>query len=248
MNFLSVPDPFPITKNFVMLCEGKADNEFFRKLISHHKLPEFDFPFPPEAGRFEPDDISGLTLYGSSGYKDMLKSIATYLGYFPELKDQLKGILIVADATGKPSEVLKNIRKQVKAVGNFGIPAKPMDTTASADGYPSLSILLLPINGVGGIETVCLGDIGSRYRIEMECLESFLECCPTGPLKWPAEKLGKAKFHALVAATYKHDPSRALSMAFKKQTKQPPVLEIGADCFVPIAEYIRDFCRSVEGP
>jgi hypothetical protein len=79
-----------IENEFIMLCEGAAENACFRELIRIHRLPNFDFPFPPE------ERVNGDTraLHGRDGFVNMLNDLNSYFSLFPDKRRSVRGIVI----------------------------------------------------------------------------------------------------------------------------------------------------------
>ena len=86
-----VPPPELILSRHIMLCEGSGDNEFFKRLIrSRNGLPEFCFPFPPEA-KVSAQETG--TLHGRDNFVNMLKVLNLYFKAYPEKLDSIDGVL-----------------------------------------------------------------------------------------------------------------------------------------------------------
>jgi hypothetical protein len=242
MNY--APPPELLSQPLVMLCEGRSDNEFFKRLISSRHIPDFCFPFPPAD-----EDRSEETgsLHGRDGFVNMLRVLNLYFKLYPERREQVRGILIAVDAANNATESFKHVTKQIIAAGQFGEPKKPLDIGRNAP-HPPISVLLVPGSteaDKGGLESLCIQAM-SDFAKELECVEAFFECCPTDFAKWNAETFDKARLRCLIAATYEHDPTRSTSTAFAKyQKKHPPAIDIEKKCFDPLAENIRSFCVQV---
>jgi hypothetical protein len=231
-------EPHRIEHNLVMLCEGKSDNEFFKKLLASRRLPDFSFPFPPEG---DPRDLHGL-----GGYLPMLQRLESYLTFDPALKDRLKGILIVVDARDKPHETLREVRGQIRKAGHFGIPDAAFQIQGSDTGYPPIEILLMPgVDRPGALETLLVEALSQMYPTEAKCVHEYIKCCPTNPAAWGAEPADKARLQCLVAATYQINPSRPASLLFNRHDDHPPAIDIERPCFNEIEKHLRTFCRAV---
>ncbi|WP_155802516.1 hypothetical protein [Halothiobacillus neapolitanus] len=75
-----------------------------------------------------------------------------------------------------------------------------------------------------------------------DCVNQFLSCGDINALDWSPEKVDKARFHSIIAASNENDPSRALSYAFKGEQ---PVISVEHCCFDGIYNKIKEFCVSV---
>lgn len=77
-----------------------------------------------------------------------------------------------------------------------------------------------------------------------KCLSDYLTCGKSSVSKWSAEKQAKARFHALVAACYEADPSRAASQVFR--SKDDTLIDLASNCFDDVERRLREFCKAVK--
>jgi hypothetical protein len=215
--------PVTLREQLVLLCEGDADRQFFRKLIAKRAgLPQFEIPFPTDA-------LHGNTAFG--GMLDALRSNPAGLR-------RVRGVLIVADATDKPSDIFNSICNQIRSAGGFPVPNEVLEV-AHSDDYPCVAIMLVPLNGaLGCLETLLIEEILSREGWVRECVEKYFQCNSMTVNTWPVEKREKARFHSMIAVTNKDDPSKAASQVFKDPN---PVIAVEADCFAPVAQQLVNF-------
>jgi hypothetical protein len=206
----------------VLLCEGLADERFFQKLIEQRGLPKFDVFHAEGKGKFP------LLLRGIRGD--------------PAGFSRVRGVLIVADSGDDPARSFASIRKQVKKAGSYSLPSAPSSLSI---GRPRVSILLLPIGSPGSLESLCLRALVGRKQWLYQCLDEFLSCGQIGAMNWPPEKLAKARYCSAVAATYKRDPSQALSWAFKSRPKNPAMLSAKSPAFNGVARALLAFSNRV---
>lgn len=235
---------FQFEKKLVMLTEGAADKAFFEKLVDAQNLEKFDFPWPVAGD----DDFSAFPdaekLFGRDAYGKMLSILDSHFTLQPELCDQIIGILIVTDARDDPDDSFKHVCKQIPAGGNFGVPSSPMKIAAGQNGRPSLAVMVLPIDGEGSLETVCIEEFRAKSPEVYSAMETYVATDPIEVLKWSAEKRDKARLHCMIAATNEADPTRSLQYAFSS-SKGPPIIDVSADCFHDLCESIRSFCDGV---
>jgi hypothetical protein len=211
----------------VLLCEGEADRQFFRKFSEKRAgLPSFDIPFPTDR------------LHGNTAFGDMLVAIRGDRVSFR----RIKGILIIADSTEKPAVLFSSVRQQIRAAGGFGVPSRALEV-ATASGHPAVAVMLLPDeNTPGALETLLAQEILHRMFWVAGCVDEFLRCDKIDAYAWPAEKRDKARFHSMVAVLHRDDPSRAASRAFREPS---PLVAVEAPCFDGVAKRVRDFCAAV---
>jgi hypothetical protein len=213
-----------IDKEFVILCEGKADSNFVQKLLEiRADIPPIDF-LPTDE------------FYGSKNFNKMLSALKGTGHAFKGIK----GVLIIADSHDKPEDTFEIVRQQISGEG-YPTPSK-LSEIARTDGYPAMAVTLLPDDITpGALETLFLRAIFVDTPWLQDCVNSYLSCEKIEALKWAPEKLDKARYHSVVAATHHDDPSRAASFAFRK----PPVLAIAHDVLKDVADRIKAFCDGV---
>jgi hypothetical protein len=106
-----------------IVCEGRADEAFFRALIAARQLPEFDIKTTGDA---DPNQRGGIDKFGL-----LLQGIPSWGGF-----DQLTDILLIADNDESPADNFRRVRDQIAAVTPFGVPPtkytvpdKPLERT-----------------------------------------------------------------------------------------------------------------------
>jgi hypothetical protein len=219
--------PLTLKSEFVLLCEGGADRQFFRKLTEKRAgLAKFDFPFPTDK------------LHGNGAFGGMLMALrGDRVGFA-----RLKGVLVVADSTDDPPVLFKLICDQIRLVGGFGVPSKLLEI-ARAPGQPAIAIMLLPDESTpGALETLLAREITEKSPWITPCVDQFLRCDKVEAHAWPAEKRDKARFHSMVAALNREDPSRAATYVFKDPD---PFVAIEAPCFDDVEKRLKEFCADV---
>ena len=229
-------DTILLEHRFTLLCEGAADQNFVRELLKKRgSYPEFNFLDPKEH-------------YSVSNFGRMLGQIQGDLKSF----SRLKGVLIIADSASNPGQTVKNIREQVREAGNFPLhPSSSMaapNVPAATTGMPPVHITLLPTESTpGGLETLCVEVLLKQYPWAEACLKKYLTCDQIEASNWSAEKLDKARYHCLVAALYRDDPSKAVSSAFRQPegSNTKPLIDVMDPIFDDIAKRIKDFCDAL---
>lgn len=233
---------FEFETNLVLLTEGRADKAFIRALIRAQELPDFDCPWPVSVE----DDHSGFLgankLHGRDKFGGMLEVLDVFLNLRPELCDRLRGVLIVTDARDDPDDSFRHVCDQIAILERFGVPTAPLDVALSKDGRPPIAVMLFPGDGRGSLETICIEDMKTRKPIVFEAMQTYLSTDPIAALSWSTEKSDKARLHCMIAATNERDPTKSLQYAFSSDT---PIIDAGADCFLPVSEKIKSFCRAV---
>lgn len=214
----------------IIICEGKADVNFFKKLIEKRSgLPKFDI-LPT------PTDQRG----GVDAFEHWLKAIRGDRHGF----SKLKGVLLVADSASDPTSTYNYVCGQIKNATGYAIPTKPDEVTPCVADYPQVSVMLIPNESTaGGLESLCVSEITNREPWISTCVNNFLSCGNIQALKWSPEKLDKARYHSMIAALNKDDPSRALSYAFNDPN---PVISVENPCFDDVYNKLKNFCLAVD--
>lgn len=226
---------FQLTKKFVLLCEGQADQIFFEKLFERRKIKNIDIPPHVELGKY----------YGWAGLGRMLKALSGD----PQGYARLKGVLIVADSGTTITSTFKNICRKLKEDGPFGTPSTfvkpqgPYRITEQQDSHPPISIMLIPDGRPGALETLCVESIFSRKAWLKICVENYLACGQIDALNWRAEKRDKAYMQCIIAALYEKDPNKGLRYLF---SVKPPIINFSSKCFTPLIKQIERFCDEAE--
>ncbi len=226
-------NPILLEHQFTLLCEGAADQNFFLKLLEMRGgYPPFNCLDPKEH-------------HGATNFNNMLKAIQGDQKSF----SRQKGVLILADSASDPQATFQNICDQVQRAGNFPVPTS-LSATAFPDpaknaGMPAVCIILLPTDTQPGcLETLCVKVLLEQYPWAAPCLNNYLSCDQITAFKWPVEKRDKARYHCLVAAINKDDPSKAVSSAFRTHENKLPLIDVTNTVFNPIADRIKTFCAA----
>jgi hypothetical protein len=216
-----------LRSSLVLICEGPADANFFTKLIQQREIGTIDVV--PAKGI----DNLEATLRG------VRANAASFAG--------LRGVLVAVDSGSDPDKTFRKVVKYIRRAEFKPIPTAPLTLTK---GVPRLGVILIPgPTEAGSLESLCVrARVGNRRWLN-ECLDRFLSCGQITAHQWPAEKLAKARFGAVVAATFRHDPSKALTYAFfaNKKKREPAVLSIRAKPFRQVEKWLRNLVNEALG-
>ncbi len=212
-----------------VLSEGAADATFLAKLAeARGKFPKF-YVFPHNDH------------HGAGAFGHMLMALKGN----PRMFARLRGVLIVADCKDDPDDTFKGIRKQVRKVDGFRVPDELLKITEEPSDQPGVFVMLLPDEKTpGSLESLYASSILQKAAWREKCLSAYLSCDKSDVAKWSAEKQAKAKFHALVAASYEADPSRAASQVFR--SKKDDLIDLKAKCFDDVEKRLRAFCEAAK--
>src|SRR5687767_11625091 len=111
----------------IILCEGAADEAFFRKLIEKRKLPEFRVRYPGDTRQGETG--------GRKGFATKLRQLRIEREF-----DSVSAILIVSDNDEDGALAFGEVQRQIKAA-EFEAPTAPLVSTSS---IPAISIMMIP--------------------------------------------------------------------------------------------------------
>jgi hypothetical protein len=223
--------PFSITKEFVILCEGAADQVFFDRLLKERGIAYVDVPRHEDLGRH----------YGWQGLGRMLNGLAgDPAGY-----SKIKGVLLIADSADDPVERFEEICKKVSKDGpflkpnGFMQPAAPYEIAKQAEGHPTISIFMVPQDTPGALETLCVDAIVDKNPWLNDCINAYLSCGSLEVRNWPAEKRDKARMQCISAVLYREDPNKPLQHVL---SASPTIIDFSSSKFTPIVNAINGFC------
>jgi hypothetical protein len=221
--------PIELKEELLLLCEGLADQNCFRKLLERAQdIPRFSMLDPKEH-------------HTVSGFEQSLTAIKGNKLAF----SRLKGVLIVADSGNSPVTTFDEIRKQIVFAGGYPVPSKPMELAVRTADHPAVAVMLLPDeNTPGSLETLCVREIQERKPWVTECVEKFLNCGESSAKDLRAEKLDKARFHCLVTLTNPNEPSLPVSQAF--EDSKGPFISVASNSFRDVESKLRWFCAEVK--
>ena len=185
----SSPKPEPITKEALLLVEGKDPLRFFEILCKHlglsQQLQIMNFGGVNQLRGF----LVGLP--GASGFADV------------------KSIGIIRDAETNATGAFQSVTASLGRAG-LATPAKPEQL--SWDGQPAVGILILPGQGRPGMLETLLCETFADAP-ENCCIDAFFKCveqCPDSDVRNP----DKARVRAFLAT--KRDPYPSVGVAARE--------------------------------
>jgi hypothetical protein len=217
---MSDESPAAIKEPWVIVCEGDADKFFFRKLLALNDIIGVEAPFPTKS------DEGGIGQFAR-----FLQGLERYF-------DLLTGVVLVADSTNDRNKIFRDVCKKIKQANRDGSLDYPIrkelkKIEGKAGRAPSVVVITLPIDGAGGLETLCVEALSRRYPKVRKCVESFLKC--SGVDKWGnQEKIDKARFQALIAGGNKDDPNKSL-----KNMLDYDLIPLDHGCFKSVVDFLK---------
>lgn len=188
---LDIENEGPLTQARLILCEGKSDASFIRRLLNERKLTGFQIGFPNQTTA----RAFGKDAFGS--YLEFLKPRRGFNG--------LRHLVVLADADENPESSLSSVQEHLRKA-QFAAPDEVGRT--NREQSPSVTILMLPgPNSKGNLETLLLQAVQDHALAK--CFEEYRRCC--GIDGWPIGAGSKAMLTAIIAATCRKNPSCSLT-------------------------------------
>jgi hypothetical protein len=160
-----------IAQSRVLVVEGKDEERFFGALLNRQQ-------------------ISGVRVLGIAG-KTNLRSSLRALVLTPDFKRVVR-LGIVRDADNDFEAAFQSVCAALTAAELAAPPA----TSVAYGTSPSVAVLIVPSDGLGDLEDVCLEAVNADPV--MPCLSAFFDCIE--PLVGLPRHLGKAKVQVFLAS------------------------------------------------
>jgi len=204
--------PETYTSRLLIVGEGLADQVFFRQLARHRGIPD-------------------LQAAGPAKGKDFTNRLEAMRGFAPETST----IVLVADSDSDHAASFELVRDQIRAVGDYGVPTRPLEVIKGR-GAPAVAVLTLPwIDRNGNLETLLLDAMSEKsptVRVEVDRLIAATVLRARG-----ISKDSKARFACMVACICDDDPSCAASTMWYAAKGFQGLLD--HKCFDPITDYLK---------
>lgn len=205
--------PTTISAETLLLVEGNDHRNFFEAFSKHLGISQMNIE--------DFGGVSQLSEYLSALVKSREFARVRRLGIVRDAEDSARSAFqSVCSALGKANRALSELDR-----ANLVLP----DTVGIvADGCPAVSVLVVPDDGAGMLETVLAGSFaGTR---EDNCIDRFFECVyPDG--RKMQRRPEKARTTAYLATT--PDPHVSVGVAAKKR-----VWDFDHDAFRKIREFL----------
>lgn len=201
--------------SWAIICEGPADESFFKRLINELNLPNFDI----------------LPGKGRGHFAEMLKGLRA-----GAKASKLDAILIVSDNDDDPSRSFGEVKNQIRIAGGYPIPEEPM-RLAKTTGQPAVLIMMIPWIDIPGCLESLMKQVWQREQeATMLCVEEFLKCSKV--VEWEIQKRDKAAVQCFIAGFNREDPNKSLRFLLDGHND---LLPMNALEFAKIAATLRDF-------
>jgi len=217
----------------MLLCEGAHDRHFLESLVKARGINQYDV-----RSNYGVVHQHGNTQFGSS--LDALTGATNFRN--------LRGIIIISDSDTDPTLSFANICEQVLQTAEIIDKPKrrypqPISVGVIAQGYPSLSVELMPNNlTVGNLESVLLDVIRSEHPSKMACLQQFSACMKTEV--WSLGSLSKMMIGCIINASIRKEPSKSLARLWDSPDGHD-LIPLSSPVFDPLCRILEGFSRVV---
>lgn len=220
--------PKRITKSYIAICEGTADEETFRILTRKRGIRNIEFVCADK-------DCGG---FGKNYFYAVLATLTTRRDF-----ENLKGIIIIQDSDDDPNIALREMKAQIRKANRgfeqnerFTIPLELL-VPAFNDNRPPLLLATIPwIDKPGALETLILPSIEAKYPEVLECLNNYCQCSQKVN-ELSTSKQSKMRLASMVAAICKKDPTCAIQNMWNKDEFNELMEH---DCFNPLEDLFRN--------
>jgi len=186
-----------------MICEGKADQVFFSRLLE--SMGKNVQVACPEKARD-----------GAQGLSAMHRRLQALQAYF----DKIERVVLAVDCDDDPTKRFSDGCNQFAKAGKYPIPSRPY-VFAEQVNAPKTAIIMVPSDGQkGSLDSLLLKSFEDKYRKKiLPCVRRFYVCI--GASKRGKSRAAKLKLRALIAASQKKNPG--ISLAFLLEEKNCPI-------------------------
>jgi hypothetical protein len=210
------PSVAALTEDFLIVCEGTGDVAFFKYLCEIRHIGGYCIE---ETG----DGNSGFQRYfeGLLGRTDA---------------GRLKGVIAVSDNDDSPDKSFEAVRSQLKKA-KVPSPNNPLEIARWTTLPFSVTIMMIPFNGKGCLETLLLKAAVYHLPTVAACAREYSSC--VGAVNWVSSgSIAKMQLRCMISAAWPDDPNLGLQYALKPERSLIP---LGAACFDEIATELSRF-------
>lgn len=220
--------PKRITKSYIAICEGNADEETFKVLVRKRRIRNIEFVCP--------DASCGG--YGKSYFYGVLSALTILRGF-----DNLKGIIFIQDSDSNPNVALRELQQQLRKANRgfepeerFTIPVNLLTPSFSANRPPILFLTIPWIDTLGALESLILPSLEAAFPEITDCLNDYCDCTQNVN-GWSASKQSKMRLASMVAAICRKDPTSAIQNMWNKDEFRNLMEN---ECFDQLADFFRN--------
>jgi hypothetical protein len=205
--------PEEIDIPYQLVCEGKADEVFFRRLLADMgKVVHVQCP------KLETDGAMG-----KEAIRRRLEALQTKFGFITR-------VVIAVDSDDDPATAFTAAQREIEQA-NLANPHKrypspaTSNTIATLAGSPDTAIVLVPDDAARGcLDTILLPSFETMYAGDtLRCVDEFCRCT-TNPVRGHT-KDSKLRLRALIAATQARNPGVSLSFLLEEKNCPIPITD-----------------------
>lgn len=184
-------DEIVLTESHLIICEGGADESFFKHLLPAHGLGGFQVEVPIGGG-------------GVNKYRHFLNALPLQRGY-----DQLSTITLVGDNDLSHRNPFHRLQQEIKeAHAGYPVPINPM-VLARSDTHPNVVAFLVPwADERGNLESLILQAFSAEWPEIRRAANQYLDASPAKT--WTADEQAIMLLQCMIAAICKKDPHCSL--------------------------------------
>ncbi len=214
----------------LIVGEGESDRNFFAEFCTVNGMESFEFGFAGVLN--ENQRPSGFDVF------DQFLHSVTFLPGFRDVKD----LILVCDCKENANTTLRDLRKKIKkanaALGRKLYTETPDANVLAMEGTPRLHVLMLPMGGIGGLESVCLTVATATHDKGDEIARWVDNFAEAACVKWPTERRDKLRLQAFLSASWPKKPSLHFSQLFDI-TRHHPIVPLDSPAFDDIRDYLK---------
>lgn len=174
---------------WLLLCEGESDRLFLNALIEARGIPRNFQVEHPCVG----DNPGGNTGFG--------RRLQTLYDTSESFRDSIKAVLIVSDNDDDIAASFANVKNQLK-IAKFPTPDHERIVARKKD-YPSITIMMVPHDEQGNLETLCGDPAHQKWGLKAE-VDALIAAAPANG--WNIPKQSKMRIQTMLAATCRKAP------------------------------------------
>ncbi|MBI5787732.1 MAG: hypothetical protein HZA78_02600 [Candidatus Schekmanbacteria bacterium] len=168
-----ISEQYKISKNKIILAEGRDDCEFLDALRNSLHIDEIEF----------------IDCGGKEKLKKFVKNLLKLTSGF----SQVTSLGIVIDADTNEDAAFQSITGTLMAAG-LPVPVKPLE---AAGTNLKVTVIVLPGRTIGTLEDLCLKSV--ENEMSMQCVEAYFDCLKSKNISEPRE-ISKAKCKVYLAS------------------------------------------------
>jgi hypothetical protein len=146
---------------------------------------------------------------------------------------------VVTDKDDNETESFELVQKQIAKALGFPVPTAER-IAAKSVGFPSIVVLMVPLEENGNLETLCLYAAEDKWHLST-ALNAFVAETPTKD--WGLSKQSKMKLQTTLAATCKGCPDTSFANHWFQNAKYR--LPLDHACFDSLVAFLNDFSNLI---